>query len=39
MRTGEIAALRGLVKGWGEEVKEEEDLEVVLGDRLGKMRL
>jgi hypothetical protein len=30
VKNGDVAELRGLVKGWGEEVRAEEDLEVVL---------
>lgn len=30
MKGGDVAELRGLVKGWGETVRAEEDLEVVL---------
>lgn len=30
VKGGDVAELRGLVKGWGESVRAEEDLEVVL---------
>ena len=30
VKGGDVAELRGLVKGWGQEVRAEEDLEVVL---------